>query len=52
MMELTGGTLLFYGGIAGMTLAVIGSTVAAIILRISRKRLMNRLEKEFGKKKR
>lgn len=52
MPELTGGTLLFYGGIAGMSLAVVVSTAAAIILRKSGKRLKDRLEVEFGKKRR
>ena len=50
-IELTGGTLLFYGGIAGMALAAVGAVTAAVILRFSGKNLNRQLEKEFGKKK-
>lgn len=52
MPEFTSGTLLFYSGIIGMSLAVVSSIVAIIILRISSKRIKGRLEEEFGKKKR
>lgn len=48
---LTEGTLLLYGGIAGMALAAVGAIAAAAILRISGRRLRIQLEKEFGKKK-
>ena len=51
MPELADGTLLFYGGIAGMALAVVGSIVAIITLRISGKRLRVCLEEEFGNKR-
>ena len=48
---MTGGTLLFYGGIAGMALAALGGVIAAVILRLSGKRLNSQLEKEYGKKR-
>ncbi len=44
--------LLFYGGIAAMTVAAIGGAVALVALRLSGKRLNARLEKEYGKKRR
>ena len=48
---MTSGTLLFYGGIIGMALAAVGAVTAAVILRLSGKRLKGQLEEEFGKKK-
>lgn len=51
-MELwMGSELLFYGGIAVMAAALLAAVVAAVILRISGKRLQARLEEEFGPKR-
>ncbi len=44
--------LLFYGGIAAMTTAVVGSVAALLVLRLSGRRLNSRLEEEYGKKRR
>lgn len=44
--------LLFYGGIAVMTAAVIGGAVALAVLRLLGKRLNARLEEEYGMKRR
>lgn len=46
-----GSELLFYGGIALMTVTAAVGAVAAIFLRISGKRLKTRLEAEYGKKR-
>lgn len=51
MTYLTSGELLFYGGIALMALSAAAAVAAVAILRLSRKRLSARLEREYGKKR-
>lgn len=43
--------LLFYGGIALMSIAATGAVVSAAVLRAHGKRLKAALEAEFGKKR-
>jgi hypothetical protein len=40
--------LLFYGGIAGMALALVGAAAAAIVFRLKGARLRARLDEEYG----
>lgn len=51
MVQITIGELLLYGGIGIMTLSALGGIAAAVLLRISGKRLRLRLEAEYGKKR-
>ena len=44
------GTVLFYGGIIGMTIAAAGAIVAIILFAASGRHLKRRLEEEYGKK--
>ena len=46
-----GSERLLYGGIGLMAASVLGGLIAAVVLRISGKRLRARLEKEFGKRR-
>lgn len=46
------GNMLFYGGIGLMGTAAAGAAAAAAILRVTGKRLRQKLEAEFGKKRR
>lgn len=43
---------MFYGGIVLMGAAAAGAVIAAILLRVSGKRLKKQLEDEYGKKRR
>ena len=45
------GSTLFYGGIVVMVIAALAGLVGIIVVRISRKRLNQCLEKEYGKEK-
>lgn len=47
-MDFTPGELLFYGGIAGMTIVSIAAVVVIIVLSGSRKRLRRKLNEEYG----
>lgn len=49
--SLSGSELLFYGGIAVMAAAVVLGAGSAVVLHITGKRLRNRLESEYGKKR-
>jgi len=44
--------LLFYGGLALMAASALAAPPAAVILRVSKKRLDRQLEAEFGKPRR
>ncbi len=43
-MEWTTGTLLFYGGIAGMVAVLLAALIVSVCLRHSGKKIKNRLE--------
>ena len=43
---------LFYGGILIMAIAAILAVIAAIVLAVSRKRLQERMDAEYGKRRR
>lgn len=49
MSGLSSSQLLFYGGIAVMTLAALGGLAAALSLAVSGCRLRQKLEDEYGK---
>ena len=51
MAAWTGSELLFYGGILLMAASAAAGIAAAVILRLSGKRLKRQLEEEFGKKR-
>ncbi len=43
--------LLFYGGIAAMSIAVVAGVVALVLHRLSKTRLSHCLEEEYGKRR-
>jgi len=47
-MELTVGGMMFYGGIAGAALTLVASVIAAAVLGAGRKRIVKRLNDEYG----
>jgi hypothetical protein len=47
-MNFTPGEMLFYGGIAGMTIALVVAAVVIAVLSGSRKRLRKKLNEEYG----
>jgi len=47
-MSLTPGEILFYGGIAGMTMVLIASIIVIAVLGGGRKRLRRKLNEEYG----
>ena len=49
-MELTLGSMMFYGGIAGAGLTLVASVVAAAVLRSGRKKIVKKLNDEYGGK--
>ncbi len=51
MNGLSGSELLFYGGIAVMLLAAAAGILAAVVLKVYGRRLRQRLEEEFGKRR-
>jgi len=48
---MNGGTL-FYGGIALMSIALVGAVISAVILSISKKKLDKQFDSEYGDLKR
>jgi len=48
MLDFTPGEMLFYGGIAGMSVVTLISIIVTIILAGSRKRLRSKLDEEYG----
>ena len=50
MLDLSNGAVLFYIGIAGMIIAAISAVVSVIVFFVSGKRIMRKLEDEYGKK--
>ena len=47
-MDWTLGAIMFYGGIAGAALVAVASVAAAIVLKISKKKIVKRLNEEYG----
>ncbi len=47
-MDLTLGSMMFYGGIAGAILTLIASVIAIAVLNAGRKRIVKRLNDEYG----
>ena len=47
-MSWTLGTMMFYGGLAGAVLILIASVVAALVLKAGRKKIIKRLNDEYG----
>jgi len=50
-MELTTGTLLFYGGVAGLAVTLIATVIIIILQTKSRKRVRKKLDEEYGQRK-
>lgn len=48
-MGLTMGSMMFYGGMIGAGLTLVGAIITGIILGKSRMRLKAKLDKEYGK---
>ena len=49
-MEWTTGTMLFYGGLAGLAATFAAAVVAAIVLARGNKRIKRKLDQEYGDK--
>ena len=49
-MNWTTGSMMFYGGLAGAALVLIASAVAAAVLRSGRKKIVSKLNDEYGGK--
>jgi hypothetical protein len=47
-MEWTLGTITFYGGIAGITVAVIAAVIVIIALGSANKKIIKKLNEEYG----
>ena len=47
-MEWTRGALMFYGGIAGALLTLLAAIIVLVILKRSRKRIILKLNDEYG----
>ena len=49
-MDWTLGTMLFYGGLAGMAVTIVAAVIAVIILASGNKRIKSKLNQEYGEK--
>lgn len=49
-MDLTTGTILFYGGLAGAALTILAALIASVVLARGNKRIKRKLNQEYGEK--
>ena len=48
-MDWSTGAILFYGGIAGAGATIIAAVLVAVVLARGKKRIINKLNQEYGK---
>jgi len=49
-MEWTTGTMLFYGGLAGLAATFVAALAAALVLARGNKRIKRKLDQDYGEK--
>jgi H+/gluconate symporter-like permease len=49
-MDLSTGTMLFYGGLAGTAATILAALIAAVLLARGNKKIKRKLNQEYGEK--